>query len=226
MPMNLNDEENRGECLDGAAQILEQHGYKILFIGIDVKLSRCVYGVLCSCGNEGRIRHIKVVEGDYSCRFCRKKKLRKQRKKKALPCVSASQNKSSSTTFPLTNGRPTSQPQRKIAAMLNGELNYRCGKWRIDVAIIYRGIQMAIEYDSWYYHSKDTKQKERDDYLVDRGWRVLHIRSNATVPTEKQLMLAISDLLIGSSIQYLVLHDWGRGNTFDQVRQARHAGSL
>ena len=109
----------------------------------------------------------------------------------------------------IINGHRVSQPQRELHAILGGELNCRVGRYAIDVALIVNGINIAVEYDCWYWH-KGTKRKEnkRDKFLLKQGWRILHIRTNFEFPTREQLDNGIQQLMDGALIAEVKL-DWG-----------------
>ncbi len=111
-------------------------------------------------------------------------------------------------------GAPVSQIQRRLCDMLGGELNRPCGKYRIDVALEYGDLALAVEYDSWYWHAGHGQyDAKRDQDLHDAGWRVLRIRSNSLLPTEEQLDAALHRLLADKVWVQIVLKDWGKGST-------------
>jgi hypothetical protein len=102
--------------------------------------------------------------------------------------------------------------------MLDGELNLPCNVYRIDVAVVADGVNIAVEYDGWFFHAgKEQQDEERDYVLIEGGWRVLHIRSNTQLPKRQQLDAAISRLLAGEVVAEIVLDDWGRGRTMAEV---------
>jgi len=114
----------------------------------------------------------------------------------------------------MVHGARVSQVQRDLCKMLGGELNYPFGRYNIDVAMNIDGVAIAVEYDSWYWHSHRQEQetKRAEDLLV-ADWRVLQIKSNALLPTQEQLDNAISRLLAGEEWVEIVLDDWGEGPT-------------
>ena len=119
------------------------------------------------------------------------------------------------TCVDMVNGVRVSKPQRSLCKMLDGELNVPCSVYRIDVAVIADGVNIAVEYDSWFFHAgKEEQETERDYVLIEAGWRVLHVRSNTLLPKSRQLDAAISRLLAGEVITEIVLEDWGQGRTF------------
>ena len=98
--------------------------------------------------------------------------------------------------------------------MLGGELNHPFGRYSIDVALSVDGVAIAVEYDSWYWHShRQIDDAQRDDELLAAGWRVLRVKSNELLPSLEQLDAAISRLLTGENQVEIVLDDWGKGPT-------------
>lgn len=107
------------------------------------------------------------------------------------------------------NGHKVSNPQRELHSLLGGNLNLRVGIYAIDVALVIDGIQIAIEYDCWYWHkSINHKEPKRDAFLLEHGWRILHIRTDLEFPTSEQLAIGITELLDGASTAEIML-DWG-----------------
>jgi len=92
----------------------------------------------------------------------------------------------------LVNGAPVSKNQRQLCEMLGGELNYPCGRYRIDVALRLENIAIAIEYDSWYWHgNKLNYDSRRDDDLISTGWSVIRVKSRRLLPSKAQIEKAI-----------------------------------
>lgn len=53
----------------------------------------------------------------------------------------------------------------------------RVGAMYVDFAFITPYDKKAVEIDGKDFHMDVVREQERDDYLRDRGWRVLHIRA-------------------------------------------------
>lgn len=107
------------------------------------------------------------------------------------------------------NGNYISTQQVAIHAMLGGEMNRRVWRYSIDIALEVSGVNIAIEYDSAYWHEgRESEDKRRDDYLIAHGYRVLHIRSGHLLPTRAQLDAAIQELLNGATYAEIILDDW------------------
>ena len=100
----------------------------------------------------------------------------------------------------MVNGKFVSKRQRELCEMLGGELNYRVGRYCIDVAVKINGAQFCVEYDCWYWHQRTlSRDANRDKYLIAKGWRVLRVKSNNKLPSQEQLCAAIDRLLQGES---------------------------
>ena len=107
------------------------------------------------------------------------------------------------------NGNYISSQQVAIHAMLGGEMNRRVWRYSIDIALEVSGVNIAIEYDSAYWHEgREGEDKRRDDYLIAHDYRVLHIRSGHLLPTRAQLNAAIQELLNGATYAEIILDDW------------------
>jgi hypothetical protein len=127
--------------------------------------------------------------------------------------------------------------QRVLADQLGGELNHPVGRYFVDVALEREGVRIAVEYDSWYYHGHRDRQAHddvRDRALIERGWRVLRIRSSYDLPAGSELDAAIGRLVGGEHRVVITTKAWGvgpyRGAAFDPLRKPqpyhrRHGGS-
>lgn len=120
----------------------------------------------------------------------------------------------------MVNGVRTSKPQRDLHALVGGEINFRIGRYLVDIALVVGRVQIALEYDGWYWHDPQRDAK-RDRFLIAEGWRVLHIKSGMLLPTIEQVQGAIAKLLSGASYAEIVLSDWRS----DKVGSARHKHS-
>lgn len=107
----------------------------------------------------------------------------------------------------IINGFFVSKPQLKLHDMLGGRLNYRVGRYGIDVALEVGDVKIAVEYDCHYWHNLKYDAK-RDSQLIQQGWRILRIKSSELLPTLDQLNTALSLLLSGETYAEIVLPDW------------------
>lgn len=107
------------------------------------------------------------------------------------------------------NGMFVSKPQIAIHKILGGKLNQRVKRYAIDVGLFVDGVNIAIEYDCWYWHSKiSAHDKRREQYLLSQGWRIVRIKAGNLIPTLAQLQEAIEYLMIGNVYTEIVLPDW------------------
>lgn len=114
----------------------------------------------------------------------------------------------------MVNGRLVSNPQRIIANITGGLLNFQIGKYSIDIAIQRNEQLIAIEYDAWYWHGDRQKNDTlRDQALNADGWRVLRIKSSKLIPDNHQIESAIAEFLNGKWYYEIILQDWGKGPT-------------
>ena len=124
----------------------------------------------------------------------------------------------------IVQGARVSQVQRDLCEMLGGELNHPFDRYNIDVALNINGVAIAVEYDSWYWHShRQEHDTQRDEDLLAAGWRVLRIKSNELLPTREQLDAAITHLMAGENQVEIVLDDWGEGPTRFRLIEHLHA---
>lgn len=108
------------------------------------------------------------------------------------------------------NGARVSKPQIALHEMLGGTLNLRVGRYAIDIALIVKGVRIAVEYDCHYWHKHRVEHdKARDAVLIEDGWRILRIKAGEMLPTQAQLDTAIASLLAGSTHAEIILDDWG-----------------
>lgn len=105
------------------------------------------------------------------------------------------------------NGVRVSKPQIELSVMIGGILNFKVGRYSIDVALL--DSMIAIEYDNQYWHSLvknlDDKKTRR---LIELGWRVLRVKARYLLPSPEQLDIALSSLRNGDTYQEIILSDW------------------
>lgn len=91
------------------------------------------------------------------------------------------------------------------------KLNYRVGKYFLDVALFYCGKQIDIEYDGQYWHQDTEKDEQRNDYLIQRGWNVIRIRSGMLLPNMKHFATVIERVAKEDiPLDILILKDWDK----------------
>lgn len=110
----------------------------------------------------------------------------------------------------LTNGRKTSNPQRKILSMVDGGIeNYKTNiGYYIDIVLLDEKI--GIEYDEWYWHKdKIDKDLDRIKKLIYNGWKILHIKASGNIPSQELLNNGL-EALKNKSYYSIELKGWGK----------------
>lgn len=123
------------------------------------------------------------------------------------------------------NGNAVSKPQRLVSKMLSKwgkrRLNYKLkprdrkpksGGWSVDIVMHLDRIKIAIEYDSYHWHvgrfDKSSQDKAKTAYLRRLDYRVLRIKADFMLPTQKCLDNAVRQLLNGTKQKTIYLTDW------------------
>lgn len=110
----------------------------------------------------------------------------------------------------MIQGARVSKIQRRLHQILGGELNKRVGRYNIDIALTLDGHDIAVEYDSWYWHKNQQKKDDiRTKKLLSLGWKVIRIKSNMKLPELDKIMDAIEQLKDGVNLIEIELTDWG-----------------
>ena len=119
----------------------------------------------------------------------------------------------------MINGARVSRPQRELNEILGGKLNVPVAGYVVDIGLQIEGTQIAVEYDSWFWHGyNQAYDQERDEMLIAAGWRVLRVKSNNLLPSEEATWEAIKRLIDGEMFVEIILEDWGVGPTFEEAR--------
>lgn len=72
----------------------------------------------------------------------------------------------------------------------------------LDFLLNIKGCKINIEYDGWYWHkNRLDKDLKRNNFLINRGYKVLRIRSKIELPTKEQIIDAI-DYLVEDNHSY------------------------
>lgn len=113
----------------------------------------------------------------------------------------------------LKNGRMTSNQVFKLHQILDkGVHNYNSKAGCIDIALVYEGQKVAIEYDEWFWHKKHKeKDKKKTKKLLDDGWLVLRIRVSGYLPSYKKLIKSIEKLKHSNKRFLAITHKSWRG---------------
>lgn len=108
-----------------------------------------------------------------------------------------------------------SSQQKKVYQILvekYGENNvfssYYESKLSLDILIVFENIKVNVEYDSWYWHTK-IRDRKRDEFLKEKGYKILRIKSGKKIP-DKELLFSKVESLFYSERKYteIVLDDW------------------
>ncbi|HLN29246.1 MAG TPA: zinc-ribbon domain-containing protein [Gemmataceae bacterium] len=113
----------------------------------------------------------------------------------------------------MVNGARVSKNQRILCEMLGGELNgAKVGRFTIDVTKQIGDLKIAVEYDTWFYHSVNLERDRRKNQaLLNDGWSIVRVRTENLLPTATQLDEAIAALVQGEKYVDIELADWGVG---------------
>lgn len=136
------------------------------FIKTD-KHRAAVWKVKCDCGKIKELSSSRLTSGnDTGCGNCKR----------------------------MINGVRASREQLMIKNMLDkGIINYRYGKYCIDVALVWNNKKVAIEYDEFYWH-KNKCNKTRDEFLSNNNWYVIHINTRRKPPIKEIILEALNNL--------------------------------
>lgn len=102
----------------------------------------------------------------------------------------------------LKNGTcKTSKQQLELYNLLNEiygncELNFPCGGNSLDCVIDVNGVKIDIEYDGWYWHQDEQRDRRRDEYVKSCGYKILRIVGSKDIPTKQELKEAIDKLVL------------------------------
>ena len=119
------------------------------------------------------------------------------------------------------NGTPVSYSQNELKKMADDILNVDgqhnvslpFGDFRKIVPdITYEDFNLLVEYDGWRWHKDRLKDdQEKNEYLLNKGWNLLRVKSGHMLPDKKVLKQTIYHLITNPNINYkeLVLSDWG-----------------
>ena len=113
---------------------------------------------------------------------------------------------------------PTSSQQRKIYNLLkendyNVELNYPISYLNLDIAIFVNNIKIDLEYDGYFWHKDQQKDRRRDEFLKSQGWKILRIKSGHKISLLKEIINSINKLInTDRTFTQIILDDWKLNN--------------
>ena len=109
---------------------------------------------------------------------------------------------------------PTSSQQLAIYNFLKEQfedcgLNENFGPFALDCTVKVNGIKIDVEYDGWYWHQNESKDKGRDKYLFHRGWKILRIKGGNKYPNNQEVLEKVNQL-INEDMNYveIILEDY------------------
>lgn len=119
------------------------------------------------------------------------------------------------------NAIPTSSQQLKLFELCKDiiskfddnadvELNVQESSAILDIRILFsNGVKIDVEYDGWYWHQDVNKDRRRDEFLKNKGYKILRIRSGKLLPTEEELKESFEYLLKeNNKFSQIILKDW------------------
>jgi len=107
------------------------------------------------------------------------------------------------------NGAMSSKQQENLYKNIYGVMpENRCKNYNVRVGtkyidIVLNNLKIGIEYDSMYWHyDKQDESIKRDSFLVDKGWRILHINSKHNIPNKVELNTLLNNFINSNNIVY------------------------
>ncbi len=89
------------------------------------------------------------------------------------------------------------------------KLNFPLSTLFLDIVLEKEDIKIDIEYDGSYWHQDINRDRRRDEFVKNQGYKVLRIKSNRLVPTKEQLVEAINYLIKNhKNFSKIVLSDY------------------
>lgn len=86
--------------------------------------------------------------------------------------------------------------------------NFYISKLSLDMVLTIDGIKIDIEYDSSYWHNP-IRDRRRDEFLKNKGYKILRIKSGRMIPNKNDVLEKIKKLITtDKKYESLVLPDW------------------
>lgn len=114
----------------------------------------------------------------------------------------------------IKNGKLTSNKVFQLHEILDKGIHNYVSKNAgcIDIACVYKGRKIAIEYDEWFWHKNiEAKDKNKTRQLLKNGWLVLRIRVSNILPSYRKLIKSIDKLLQSKTRFLAITHKSWRG---------------
>lgn len=101
---------------------------------------------------------------------------------------------------------PTSKPEKETCNLLKqiyGKENcypgYPLDRLNFDCLLVIDDVKIDVEYDGWYFHSKNQQyDNRRNRFVISKGYKVLRIKGNYQIPAKDELKEAIDCLVKGN----------------------------
>lgn len=77
----------------------------------------------------------------------------------------------------------------------NVELNRVLNSFSLDVALLYKGQLIDIEYDGTYWHTDEQKDRRRDEVVKSHGYKVIRFRGKKDPPSKEVLVDTIEEIV-------------------------------
>lgn len=85
-------------------------------------------------------------------------------------------------------------------------LNYSVGRCFLDCMVETKeGVKVDVEYDGIFWHQDEQRDRRRDEYIKERGYKILRIRGKRDIPSEEELVKEIQ-LLCGTQHTYSMIN--------------------
>lgn len=133
------------------------------------------------------------------------------------PLCSEEVREKAAKTMSENNLVPTSSQQIKIFNNLQNLyqdctcfLNYPESKVYLDVLFEKDNVKIDVEYDGKHWHKNRQKEdRRRDEFLKNKNYKILRIKSAHDIPTDEYLKEKIDELLIkDKKYSEIILSDW------------------
>lgn len=113
--------------------------------------------------------------------------------------------------------RPQLQLYNQIKSLYGPDsciLNFAESHLSLDIMLNINDCKIDIEYDGWHWHRDNQKKdRKRDEFLKSKGYKILRIKGERSLPNDADLILHINKL-IKTKYKYteIILPDWEKHN--------------
>lgn len=84
----------------------------------------------------------------------------------------------------------------------------------LDIVVELNNAKINIEYDGWYWHQDQQKDRRRDEFLKQKGYKILRIKGGHKLPDDTEFFNAINKLAHNDhSYKEIILSDWKEGES-------------